>query len=157
MPIHQPINLIQHRYLAIQLIPNLNRQFPLPSDTLAQPIELLILRRENFTVVRVDLLVIELTLVRRGIDGVIAVGKQLRARRILGFCGGRAGSVGETYGFGRGGGCGGGAAEGFLEERGGGAALGARGGGVGEVGGEGRVVGVGEGGGAGGEAVELRG
>jgi hypothetical protein len=126
MPINKPINLIQHCYLAIQLITNLNRQLPLPSDTLAQPIELLVLLREDLRVVLVNLLVIELALVLRRIDGFIAVREELGARAIVGDVGG----VGEADGFRRGGGRG--AAQGFLEEGGGGAALG-RAGGVGEV------------------------
>lgn len=89
--------------------------------------------------VRMDLLVIELAMVRGGIDGVVAVGEELCAGRVFRCRGGGAGSVGEPNGFGRGGGGAGGATEGFLEEGGGGSAGG--GGGVGEVGGEGGVVG----------------
>lgn len=98
MPIHQPINLIQHRHLTIQLIPNLHRQLPLPPYALPEPIQLLVLRREHLAVVRVDLLVVELALVARGVDRVVAVREQLCARWILGGrgAGAGAGGVGEA-------------------------------------------------------------
>ena len=99
MPVRHIIHLIQHLHLAIQLIPNLDAQIPLPPDTDSQPIQLLVLIPYNIAMVLMNLHVIEMALIWRGrIGRVIAVGKERGA--VGGFLGvGRRG-VGEADGFG---------------------------------------------------------
>lgn len=62
----------------IELVPDLNAEFPLSSDAIPQPIQLFVLRSEHLSVVRMYLLVVEVTLVRWRF-WIIAVGKERRS------------------------------------------------------------------------------
>lgn len=96
MPIHALLHIVQQQHLALELLANLLAELSLPPDTRAQHIQLLVLLAQHLAVVRVDLLVVEIRVVGRGVGvGVVAVWEELCAVGIR-----RIGCVGEADGFG---------------------------------------------------------
>lgn len=68
------INLLQQINLTIQFISNLYAQFPLSTNTMSQPIQMLILILKDVFVVFVDLLVIKRRVVWSAFIWIVAVG-----------------------------------------------------------------------------------
>ena len=75
MPLHMPINLIQHQHMLIQLVAHPNTQLPLPPDAFAQLVQVLVLVPQHRFVVFVDLDVVE-TAGGGGGRGGVAVGEE---------------------------------------------------------------------------------
>ena len=79
MAIHVALDIIQHLDLPVQLVPDLDAQVPLPPDAFSEPVQLVVLLLDDVLVVRVDLLVVELGVVRPllvGGGGVVPVGEE---------------------------------------------------------------------------------
>ena len=106
MPIHVLLDVVEHLDMIVELVANLDAQLPLPADAVTQPIQLLVLIPEHVLVVLVDLLVVQLALVRRGpaVLGFVPIWEQRGAVGVVLFI--RCGSsgarvVGKADGFGR--------------------------------------------------------
>lgn len=121
------VDVVEQQDVALELVADLDRQLALAADALAQPVQLLVLLRDDLLVVLVDLLVRQLRVVGALLIRIVAVREEGGAVHVVVVV--VVVGVGKAHGFlGRG-------ARGLLRARGG------------EVRGERRVVWRGEGGG----------
>ena len=102
MPVNVLVYPIQQLDMAIEFVADLNAQLALTPYALAQHVKLLVLLANNLRVILVDLLIVEMAIVRSRV-GNIAIRKQSGTVGILAVKRrwGCARSVGETHGLGR--------------------------------------------------------
>lgn len=105
VPVDVLVDLVEHLDVIVQLVSNLDAQLSLPADTVAQPIELLVLISEYVLVILVDLLVVQLALIRGPLLGLVPIRKQRGSVGIVLFiwrggigCGARVVSKADGFG-----------------------------------------------------------
>ena len=100
MSIDAFLDIIQQHYVAIEFVAYLHAEFALATDARAQAIELVVLVLDDLAVVFMNLLVVEIGLVGRGIGiRIVAVGEEGCAIGIVVVVGAFRGVVAEANGF----------------------------------------------------------
>jgi hypothetical protein len=98
--INMSIDIIQHLYMLVQLIADLDAQLPLSPNRLAQSIQRLVLLSYDLRVVSMNLLVVQMRLIGWTGRWVVSVGKECIPRFFLFLHGRRVGEADGLWGCG---------------------------------------------------------